>query len=102
MAHDAALQWAEVECGPQVFEVKVEGQDLLVRGDCPRCRGQTTWRFRKGQMGAVESETDPSLSTGGRATIVCACGSFHADRPPDANESGCGAFWAVDLDPSPR
>lgn len=90
-------KWAEVEYGVLPgFESTIEGDELVVNGECPRCYGQTTWRFRMGQMGAVDSKAVSDLAAESQpTTIVCACGYPHEDRPDDAHESGCGAFWRV-------
>jgi hypothetical protein len=99
--HDEAMKWAEVEFEevPLGFTVKIEGDTLVARGQCPRCHGKTAWSFRRGMMGSVSADMTAmtALSPADLATIVCACGSVHADRPDDSAESGCGAFWPVNL-----
>ena len=99
MSHDDTMKWAEVEFEtPQPnFEQTVEGEAWVVRGKCPRCHGKTAWSFRRGQMGSMREEMMDKMASGDPATIICACGFPHDQRPDDAGESGCGAFWPVCL-----
>jgi hypothetical protein len=102
VAHNDEMPWAEVEYGASEahgFTVEIEGESLVARGECPRCRGRTAWSFRTGMMGGVSSDMKAmtALSARDLATIVCACGYVHKDRPEDADESGCGAFCPVNL-----
>jgi hypothetical protein len=46
---------------------------------------------------SVDMSAMTALSPNDFATIVCACGYVHEDRPDDSGESGCGAFWPVKL-----
>jgi hypothetical protein len=99
MAHLDQLKWAEEEFPLQGdFAATSGGETVVVTGICPRCKGQTSWTFRKGEMGAVAAEDVETLQKL-TPTIICACGHMHDERPDDSDEDGCGAFWKVAVAP---
>jgi len=90
-------EWAEVEYGLQEgFVSTIEGDELVVHGECPRCHAQTAWNFRTGQMDEVSKAIADSVAAQ-ETTILCACGYTHKNRPADANENGCGAYWPIKI-----
>ncbi len=95
MSHDTTLHWAEQGFDLQTgFTVTPDDDGLVVSGDCPRCKGSTSWPFRKGEMGAMD-QTDADAARSETATVICACGHPHEKRPDGSGEDGCGAYWKV-------
>lgn len=97
MTHIDQLIWAEEEFPRQEgFTATPSGDAVAVKGTCPRCQGETSWTFRKGEMGVVGAD-DVETVRERTPTIICACGHLHEKRPDDSDEDGCGAFWKIAL-----
>ncbi len=82
------------------FNVTEIGGELTVTGICPRCGALTSMTFSKGNpqgwKGLFRKISPPPESTK-LAAVFCQCGHVHAHRPADFPESGCGAYWTVEL-----
>jgi metal-dependent hydrolase (beta-lactamase superfamily II) len=97
VSHKVDLNWAEEECSLQTsFTVEVVNDGIVVSGTCPRCEGDTTWSFRKGDLGRFSKDV-AAVATQKKPIVICACGHPHKDRPSTADEDGCGAYWRVTL-----
>jgi hypothetical protein len=83
-----------------VIKPDPEGEGWLLFGECPRCRHDCEKVIREGVIvlalaGAPEDRPDV-----GTHVVQCNCQSPHAGRPADVN-SGCGAYWGVELQHTP-
>jgi hypothetical protein len=92
MAHNTQAPWEEIEFDKQPGFPSERGTDgsVAVKGVCPRCHAETRWTFAPGD-GAQILALEP-------ATVICACGYAHHDRPAASKETGCGAFWTIDVE----
>jgi hypothetical protein len=95
------VTFVEQEFSKQPGFTRVEKYDeLTVTGICPRCGALTSMTFTKGtpqgSKGLFRRTSAPPDSTK-FAVVYCQCGHVHAHRPADSPESGCGAYWPVDL-----
>ncbi|RSM79972.1 hypothetical protein DMH04_30690 [Kibdelosporangium aridum] len=79
--------------GEYQVEPNAEG-DVLVRTVCPACHGRTSTQF---SVGLPSGAKGPKITPARRVTVVCGCGYPHNLRPSTTAESGCGAYWKVDL-----
>lgn len=98
--HHRELHYVETEFDPQTgFTVTASPDGLEVSGTCPGCGGWTAMTLEHGSPeGTKGLFGDKKAGTPSRtATIYCECGHVHADRPADAIDKGCGAFWSVEL-----
>jgi hypothetical protein len=107
-AHDLSVHFREREFGLQADFAPTYAKDgsITVSGVCPQCSGDTSWTFYVEQPGVVDVAAARGEGADGgegeEATVVCACGSPHLDRPKDSTETGCGAFWTVTLQTGER
>jgi hypothetical protein len=99
--------FAEIPLGVQKGFLAVASADdkLILKGRCPRCRGDMQFPIAKGVpygsgldsvLGRAE-KIDVEVVPETVATVYCACGFPHKDRPADSTETGCGAYWDVDF-----
>lgn len=106
-AHDVSLPYQEVEIeSVSGFEVtRPNEESVVVKGRCPRCGEVTTTTFfvQSPQGSSTKALGDRLLAHVRRpiehaeATVICDCGAAHPDRPDDAEDNGCGAYWTVKL-----
>ncbi|MDG4825051.1 hypothetical protein O7635_24650 [Asanoa sp. WMMD1127] len=66
---------------------------IRVRMRCPACRGSTEDDIVYGVAGTKGGTTTLPLS--GEQPFICACGYPHDGRPPEALDTGCGAYWSA-------
>lgn len=82
------------------FTITVTGERVRFTGVCPGCGGRTSFTWDHGlpghKSGSAPDRESPDLGDHPR-TLFCECGFTHAERPPDAWDRGCGAFWQVKL-----
>jgi hypothetical protein len=106
MSHDDGVVFWERE-HPARRAVRVTRVDdgLVVTSVCPQCQVETDWPIsvvRPGPARSGDSSVDvvsgAEIPSG--SYVVCACGYPHEKRPPEADETGCGAYWRVS-DPEP-
>ncbi|POM27618.1 hypothetical protein BTM25_20340 [Actinomadura rubteroloni] len=99
--HHRDLGYTETEFPAQQFSVAESERGLTISGTCPACGGRTVTTLGRGspegakgffRRGAVRTSAAPRT-----VTVYCECGHVHADRPADAIDAGCGAFWDVEL-----
>lgn len=103
--HHRAIEYALADMQLQdgfTIAATPDERSLVVTGLCPACGGHTstTWDYGipqgyKGVLGR-RSATPAARPTGVR-TVYCDCGRTHANRPADAWDNGCGAYWQVPL-----
>ncbi|GAB3154262.1 hypothetical protein GCM10027290_48440 [Micromonospora sonneratiae] len=79
-----------------------DGRRIEVAGNCPGCGGHTTitWEYGLpyGHKGIFSRQNSaPTGKPTGARTVYCDCGHVHANRPPEAWDQGCGAYWQVEL-----
>jgi hypothetical protein len=79
-----------------------DARAIVVSGACPACGGHTstTWEYGspQGYKGVFSRRAAPaSAPPAGSRTVYCDCGRTHANRPADAWDNGCGAYWQVAL-----
>lgn len=101
--HHRSTDFAEIDYPLQDgFSVitSADGRRIEVTGVCPGCGGNTTTAFEYGVAGYKgfpgRRKPDPSRPSGPR-TVYCECGHWHPNRPAEATDNGCGAFWSVVL-----
>ncbi|MFH8450183.1 hypothetical protein ACH4CD_13100 [Streptomyces fungicidicus] len=102
MADHDGVGFAEVEFPVQVGFAVARGENgLTAAGPCPRCAARTEMTFAfgspqgtKGLFGRARV-TQPPQPT--KVTMYCECGYWHEDRPPESPDTGCGAYWSVDI-----
>lgn len=100
------IGYAETEFQTQkdfAVSAAADGRGVDVSGLCPACGGRTTMTFERGSpngsKGLFGRRSDPPSPTAParEVTVYCECGHLHADRPAEATDHGCGAFWSVEL-----
>ncbi|MFI8928730.1 hypothetical protein ACIG3E_13770 [Streptomyces sp. NPDC053474] len=96
--HDG-VTFAEVEFPLQTGFAVVQDEDgLTVAGLCPQCAARTEMTFvfgtPQGAKGLSRRARQTQLR---RVTMYCECGYWHGDRPPESPDTGCGAYWSVDI-----
>ncbi|MDW5322523.1 hypothetical protein [Plantactinospora sp. KLBMP9567] len=79
-----------------------DGRRIEVTGSCPGCGGHTTvlWEYGipSGHKGFLGRSGARSIDRPvGARTVYCDCGHVHANRPAEAWDQGCGAYWQVEL-----
>jgi hypothetical protein len=103
--HKERVKFAEVEAAAQTAgqftaEWAADGRSVTVRGNCPECGGLTSTEFTPGLGGSKGFRSPPKprpTVLPSPLTIYCECGHAHADRLPDALDTGCGRYWPVYL-----
>jgi hypothetical protein len=75
-----------------------DGRWYTITGACPQCKGPTVFRVAHGVLGPAKgwfgrSRVPAPLE--GAVLVYCQCGFPHEERPAEASETGCGAFWDV-------
>ncbi|MFF0118376.1 hypothetical protein ACFYP0_07760 [Micromonospora arida] len=85
------------------FEVLVDDNGIGVSGTCPACQGRTSSDHEVGSPQGYKGVFPRSRNVvpvlpPGSFTVICACGYPHAERPAEAGESGCGAYWKVKVE----
>ena len=84
----------------QHFKAEPAGDDILIRGLCPRCGHHVDKRVTSVQMRAFAKESGSSPSTGGSPSAAramkCNCLDHHPGRE---SGQGCGAWWGLKLKP---
>jgi hypothetical protein len=98
MNHEA-VEFREQEYPAQRSTVARDGEDLLVGAVCPQCHAETEWPIRVARPGVAKRKAArkaaPDIPENSYA--LCACGFTHEKRPADAGESGCGAYWPIEV-----
>lgn len=82
-----------------------DGLGFEVTGICPACGGHTSMLFERGSpqghkggwfRRAATPSPGPEPATVREVTVYCECGHIHENRPAEAIDNGCGAFWQVE------
>jgi hypothetical protein len=103
--HHRELGYVEAEFQLQTgFTVTetAEARGLEISGICPGCGGRTTMALERGSPQGFKGifrrrNVDGPPAPPRTVTIYCECGHMHTDRPAEAIDNGCGAFWSVEL-----
>jgi hypothetical protein len=102
MAGHSPEEYAEIGFGLRAgFAVAETDEGVAVSGECPRCGAATSMTFPpgspQGTKGMFRRAPTPAPVRMRKVTVYCECGYAHPERPPESPESGCGAYWTVDL-----
>lgn len=96
--HDRDAPYTEVGFGDQDgFAADRDEAEMVVSGQCPGCHGRTVFAIRKGMPEGTKGLPEGVAPEERAVTIYCECGYPHANRPADAVDRGCGAYWKVRL-----
>ncbi|MER5375098.1 hypothetical protein [Streptomyces sp. NPDC002553] len=83
-----------------------DGRWYTAEGLCPTCRAATVFRVAYGVLGPPKRpwrrEREQPEPLTGPLLVYCACGYPHPERPPESPDSGCGAFWDVQVPQPPQ
>ncbi|GAA2611668.1 hypothetical protein SMC26_10605 [Actinomadura fulvescens] len=98
--HHREIGYVETEFDVQTaFTVTARPDGLEISGNCPACGGRTRLTLERGSPEGTKGWFRPrrAAEPPRTVTVFCVCGHMHADRPEDAADNGCGAFWSVEL-----
>jgi hypothetical protein len=99
--HHRPIHFVEQEFGLQAgFVVTETNHDLKITGICPGCGASTSMTFERGTPQGSKGflrRISPPREKEKFVTLYCQCGHVHTNRPADSPESGCGAYWPVEL-----
>ncbi|MEU8041154.1 hypothetical protein [Streptosporangium sp. NPDC049078] len=99
MAKHRPVPFTEAEFDGQItFTVAEIDKGLVVTGNCPGCGARTSTTFSHGTPQGTKGglrRKPPVRAT--KVTVYCECGYPHPERPPEVPDTGCGAYWSVDI-----
>jgi hypothetical protein len=72
--------------------------EIVVTMYCPACQAKLTEEIWPGGVHGTKGflRNAPAIPTGPQP-FICACGYDHDGRPDSSIDTGCGAFWKVEL-----